>query len=733
MEIPQLLTPIEIETRIKQWETQSTEFKREFASDPLREAMVAFSNDYGEIGGGVLVIGVDPSTRSVVGLLEDPEEVMRRIAQLCRDGSIIPTIAPQIYSIDLHGKTIIVVEVKRSERRPHRANNICYIRIGPTTRKATPDEEFELVRRSGRFPYDMMPVREATDEDLDFTKFEQEYLPKRLSSETLALNHRSPVAWAEHLKFVVREGDRLIPTVAAILLFGKNPQRFFPHSSVDFIRFAGDDPSSPILDRKELTGTVDVQIKAGVEVVERSMVQGYRFSETSPVRTDIAEYPLRAVREAIANAVMHRDYETSRTSVSVKMFDDRIEILSPGGLFGIMTRENFGMGINDYRNPTIAMGLNLLGLVEKAGTGIFLIRRQLRENGSPEPIFEIGDRYLLTKLPAHPYYLAVRLYQRGLEALESGRRSEASSLFKRSVELVPHFAEVWAAIGRLEGLYGNLDEARNAFRKAIAENPKFEKAYLEWGKMEDQAGNTREAQNIFYQGTHAIPNSAPLWYARGLLEQKLRNWRKAAAFFKKAATLQPDDPKLLRAVSSAAFRAKDYQEAVRALRQALQIAADHEKGQIWFELMKILIDRNASVAEVKECFEGAYSLNFRPQQLFHDYYRYLTSKGLHAEALGVVELARGEGIDIAPALPELYIGNLPTGASREELTAAVKSLFREAGIEVAKVFIHKNRSFGFVTVTSLADAEKAIKDLNNSVVLGQHIVVQRRRHNNRKQ
>lgn len=718
---------MEIETRIKEWETQSTEFKREFATDPIREVMVAFANDYSETGGGVLIIGVDPSTRSIVGLPEDPEETMRRITGLCRDGSIVPTIAPQIYPIDLQGKALVVVEVKRSDRRPHRANNICYIRIGPTTRKATPDEEFELVRRSGRFPFDMMPVREASYEDIDFIKFEQEYLPKRLSSETLALNRRSPVEWAEHLKFLVREGDRLIPTVAAILLFGKSPQRFFPQASIDFIRFEGDDPSYPILDRKELTGTVDSLIKAGVEMVERYMVQGYRFSERSPVRKDIVEYPLRAVREVIANAVMHRDYETSRTNVSLKMFDDRIEILSPGGLFGIVTRENFGTGVNDYRNPTIAVSLNLLGLVEKAGTGIFLIRRQLRENGSLEPEFEIGDRYLLAKLPAHPYYLGVRLYQRGLAALEKGSRDEATSLFKRSAELVPHLPEVWGAIGRLEGLYGSIEEARKAFQKAIAQNPQFEKAYLEWGKIEDQAGHTSRAQDIFRQGTQAIPNSMALWYAWGLLEQKLRNWRKAAALFKKAAALQPEDPKVLRALATAAFRVKDTDEAASALRQALQVAGEQEKGPVWFELMKILIYRDAPLPEVRECFEAAYSLNFRPQELFHRYYRYLTGKGEHAEALGVLELARGEGISITPALPELYIGNLPTRTSKEDLIKEIKALFRKAGIEVTKVYIHGTRRFGFVTVASDTDVEKAIRDLNNAVLRGRRIVLDKKR------
>lgn len=722
-----MLTATEIETRIKEWETQSTEFKREFSTDPLRETMVAFSNDYAEVGGGILIIGVDPSTRSVIGLAEDPEETMRRITGLCRDGSIVPTMAPQIYPVDLHGKTLIVVEVKRSERRPHRANNICYIRIGPTTRKAAPDEEFELVRRSGRFPFDMMPVREATHEDIDFIKFEQEILPKRVSSDMLAVNRRSPVEWAEHLKFLIKEGDRLIPTVAAILLFGKNPQRFFPHSSVDFIRFEGDDPSYPILDRKELTGTVDVLVKACVEVVERYMVQGYRFSERSPIRTDVVEYPLRAVREAIANAVMHRDYEGSRTNVSVKMFDDRLEILSPGGLFGIVTKENFGTGVNDYRNPTLAVGLNLLGFVEKAGTGIFLIRRQLRENGSLEPTFEIGDRYLLVRLPAHPYYLGVRLYQKGLTALERGGRDEAAGLFKKSANLVPHFPEVWAAIGRLEGLYGNMEEARKAFQRAITENPQFEKAYLEWGRIEDQAGNTGKSQDLFRQGTQAIPNSVALWYSWGLLEQKLRNRNKATAFFRKAITLQPNDPRLLRALGNAAFQVKEFDEAINSLRKALQVASEQERGSIWSELMKVLIQRNAPIAEVKECFDSAYELNFRPQELFHRYYQYLTYREMHGEALNVLELARQEGISIKPALPEVYISGLPTEVSREKLIKEIKALFRKEGIEVTKVFIHRTRNFGFVTVASEADAKRAVADLNNATFLGRRIVVHKKR------
>jgi ATP-dependent DNA helicase RecG len=303
---------------IEVWEGQTTEFKREFTTDPIRESLVSFSNDYMEQGGGIIIVGVEPKTKQIVGIESNSDDLMLRITGLCRDGNIVPTIAPEMYPVQIDTKEVLVIEVKKSGRRPHRSNNICYIRIGSSNKKATPDEEFELVRRSGRIPFDLAPIRESSLEDLDFGKFEQEYLPKRISSDVLALNGRSSIDWLENLKFVYREAGKYVPTVSAILLFGKQPQNFITHSSVDFLRFEGEDPSFPILDRKEITGNLDQIIKTGVELVEQYMVKGYRFSEKSPVRTDIYEYPLRAIREAIANAVVHRDYEDSRAQVSIK-------------------------------------------------------------------------------------------------------------------------------------------------------------------------------------------------------------------------------------------------------------------------------------------------------------------------------------------------------------------------------------------------------------------------------
>lgn len=717
-----MLASTEVMQRIQHWEDECTEFKREFSTDAVREAVTAFANDYGERGGGVLILGVEPATRRVTGVPGDPEETLRRVSGVCRE-SVVPTVAPEIYPVRIDDACVIVVEVKRSDRRPHRANNVCYIRVGPTTRKASPDEEFDLVRRSGRFPYDMMPVRPAAVEDVDLTKFERDFLPKRLSAEAMTLgNGRSAAEWAEHLRFLVREGDRLVPTVAAILLFGKRPQAFLPHACVDYMQFQGIDPSFPIATRQEIGGTIDNQIMEATELVKRFMIQGYQFHDRFPRRTQVVEYPWRAVQEAIANAVVHRDYEVSRTPVSIKMFDDRLEILSPGGLYGIVTRENFGTGVNDYRNPTLAVALNVFGLVEKAGVGIFVIRRQMRENGSSDPVFEIGDRYLAVRLPAHPLYVGVRLYEKGLVALERGSQEEAKLLFGKASEIAPHLPEVWAALGRLEALYGTLEVARGHFQRAIAEYPQFEKAYLEWGRAEEQVGEPSKSQEIFRQGTEAVPNSAALWYAWAALEEKTGNRRRGVALYRKAVSLQPDNPKLLAALGRACFRARDYEEAVRWLERAAQLVpAGPERAPILLDLMKALIEQNGKPADIRACFETAYSLGFRAHELFHRYHRFLTSKGLHAEALAVLELARAEAITIRPALPQLFVGNLPTHVPRDRLAGEIRDLLRAQGLEPSDVWVAGNRRFAFVTLPSLADAQTALTKLDKATLVGRRI------------
>ncbi|MCI4625407.1 MAG: putative DNA binding domain-containing protein [Candidatus Magnetoovum sp. WYHC-5] len=721
-----LLTANEVEKIIKKGEGISTEFKLKFTTDPIRETIAAFANDYGEVGGGIIIIGVEPTNNSIVGVEGNRDNIQQRISGICRD-VMVPALAPRIYDVEVNGKYLIVIDVNKSHNRPHRSNGFCYIRIGSATIRATPDEEFELIRRSGRLPYDLLQIRDATVDDLNFDKFEKKILSKRLSAETLSLNGRSIIQWAEHLKFLIREGDKLIPTVTAVLLFGTT-QRFIPHSAIDFIRFEGLDKSCPIKDRKEITGNIDDMIFKADELVRAFMIQGYSFSKDTPKRTDIYEYPFRAVREAVANALIHRNYETSNALVSLEMFDDRLEITSPGSLYGIVTRENFGTGINDYRNPTIAVNLYSLEIIEKAGTGIPLIRRQMKDNGSSDPTFEIGDTYLKVKLPAHPYYVGRRFYERGLVLLEQGKRDEARDLFLKSIELASHLAQSWGALGRLEALYGNIESAEEAFKRAIKEDPHYEKAYLEWAKFADLQGSTSRSQEIYNQATKAIPDSATLWYAWASLERKLKNWEKAIGFLQKAISLKSDDPNMLRTLGNTAFQIGKFGLAIESLEKALaNTSNDKEKGPIYLDMMRVFIERKAPYEQIRDCFYNARSVDFKAHELFYAYHKYLTTINKHAEALEVLSFAAKEGINIEPSFPEVYISNLPNKLPRQKLITEIEKLFTTIGIGVIKVSIYPNKISGLVRVITELDVQNAISKLNKTMFMGQEITINRKK------
>jgi predicted HTH transcriptional regulator len=200
----------------------------------------------------------------------------------------------------------------------HYAHGVCWVGVGSTTRPATPDEVTRLLQDKGRLPTDGLPVQEASYADLQEEKIER-YIEERLRTATPGLsNGRGTQEIAISLGLAKREGERVYPTVAGLLFFARN-----------------------------------MKVARLIEATGR----------------DIREYPIAAVREAIANACIHRDYTIVGREVLVRMFDDRLEIESPGGLAGHVTLENLDR-TRFARNPQLAVIAFELGKAEPAGTGI---------------------------------------------------------------------------------------------------------------------------------------------------------------------------------------------------------------------------------------------------------------------------------------------------------------------------------------------------------------------------
>jgi ATP-dependent DNA helicase RecG len=159
--------------------------------------------------------------------------------------------------------------------------------------------------------------------------------------------------------------------------------------------------TDPLLDQRELAGTVADQLRQIDEVV-RLHVQR-RAAVGGPLREESSDYPEEAIRQLVRNAVLHRTYEGTHAPVRVTWFDDRVEIQSPGGPFGQVTKSSFGEpGVADYRNPTLAEALKRLGFVERFGVGIPIARESLEANGNPPPEFIVEDAHVLVVVRRKP-------------------------------------------------------------------------------------------------------------------------------------------------------------------------------------------------------------------------------------------------------------------------------------------------------------------------------------------
>jgi len=181
-----------------------------------------------------------------------------------------------------------------------------------------------------------------------------------------------------------RTGGRLLFRNAGVLFFAKNVRHFFNQAYITCLLAKGTDKVH-ILDRKDFDGGIVSDIEDALRFIERNTRTAYRIERLQ--REDIPEYPMKALREAITNAVMHRDWFVEGANVFVEIYTDRIEVVSPGGLPKGMTLADLGTK-SVRRNALIADLLHRIGFIEKAGTGVKRIRDEAREGGYPEPIWE---------------------------------------------------------------------------------------------------------------------------------------------------------------------------------------------------------------------------------------------------------------------------------------------------------------------------------------------------------
>ena len=381
---------------IKTGESDAVEFKESLsgsAPERIREAICAFANDLRDSGkAGVVIVGVKDDT--TIGTTPITDELLRRLADMKTDGNIVPPPSLMVEKRVLQGKEIAVVTVQPSNSPPVRCRGAIHIRTGPRRDIATAQDERILneKRRYGDQPFDLYPIRSSRISDLNLALFSYEYLPKAFSAEILAANERSLNEQLAATKMITAADDPTA-TVLGILTIGKMPQDFLPGAYVQFLRIDGNELADDIIDNLQVQGAISDQIRR----LDDKLIAHNRIAvdiTSGPIEKRTALYPIEAVQQITRNAIMHRTYEGTNAPVRVHWYNDRIEIVSPGGVFGTITAENFGKpGFIDYRNPNLAEAMRTFGFVQRFGVGIQIARRLLAEAEHPAPKFEIDSTH----------------------------------------------------------------------------------------------------------------------------------------------------------------------------------------------------------------------------------------------------------------------------------------------------------------------------------------------------
>ncbi len=364
------------------------------APTKIREVACAFANDLPDHRrAGVIFIGArDDGSPSGLAITD---RLLLQLADIKTDGNIVPPPSLTVADRTLRGARMAVIVVEPSDSPPVRHGGRIHIRIGPRRGIASAQDERILneKRRHRDKPFDVHPMPSARIEDLDRRLFEVEYLPSAFAPEIVALNDRSYEQRLAATKMIA-SADEPIPTVLGILVLGTRTRDFLPGAYIQFLRIQGRELADPVLDEQAIDGPVGEVLRR----IDDKLIAHNRTAvdfTSGPVETRRQPYPLAALQQLVRNAVMHRTYEATHAPARVSWFDDRIEILNPGGPYGVVTRETFGQpGVADYRNPNVAEALRVLGFVQRYGAGIPTARRELAANGNPGPEFDVQPNYI---------------------------------------------------------------------------------------------------------------------------------------------------------------------------------------------------------------------------------------------------------------------------------------------------------------------------------------------------
>lgn len=466
-------------TELMHRESERVEWKQNVADiDDVIKTIVAFSNDYSNLGGGYVVCGAKECkdehgfpTVCLVGLTSERLREIENKALKDLRTKVTPEIVPtiRILNTDDPAKRVLVFVVPGTGyahcyRSSGSDASRYYIRDGNHTIEARNGLMRELMMRKRQLePWDRRACQKATESAIDIFLL-RDYLHRmRLANENTDVR--------EYISDTTKISD-FVPTLCikpsmlthlqprnfAILMFCTNPLEYIDGAYTELSIYRGVDKSENTAERHQLTGTIVNQAHRAIELLNAEAYVAFDKTDDTPNQN---KYPVRALQEAVVNAIVHRDYEMPQPT-KITVFEDRIEIVSPGSLPYTIDKNKFikGKAHPHWRNQSLAYFFNKLQLAQAEGQGIPTIFRTMKEEGCPDPIFELEEERVICILPAHPRHKTMKELQKVEQLIVLGNNSEA---YARLIQLVKADNYNFRALDLLANLSSMLKKEQELF------------------------------------------------------------------------------------------------------------------------------------------------------------------------------------------------------------------------------------------------------------------------------